>query len=186
MMPEKNKTKYAILGVLNLRPGSGYDIKKFCDKTISHYWNENFGNIYPMLSQLENEGLIEQECAGSDTRRKCYSITDSGKAELCQWLEQPVEYRPARSELLLKVSFAGLMPGDKVIEMLESVRKKYVSELKQYKVLEASYINDEDAAKHPQFPYWLAPLRYGIESAAMTIKWCEETMASLKNHRTEA
>ena len=57
-MAKVNKTKYAILGVLSLKPGSVYDIKKFCDKGISYFWNENFGHIYPVLKQMEAEGVI--------------------------------------------------------------------------------------------------------------------------------
>ena len=56
-----NKTKYAILGVLDTFPGSGYDIKKYCDKSISYFWNENFGHIYPVLKQMENEGLVSKK-----------------------------------------------------------------------------------------------------------------------------
>jgi PadR family transcriptional regulator, regulatory protein AphA len=180
-MNDKNKTKYALLGVLSLKPGSGYDIKKFCDKTISHYWNENFGNIYPELNQLEQDGLIELENPDDGQRRKSYRITQAGRAAFCQWLLLPVEYRPARSELLLKLSFANQIPKDKAIEMLETVRKKHSGDLKQYKMIEASYLHDEDAQKDPQFIYWLAPLRYGIETAIMTVKWCEETIESIKN-----
>jgi PadR family transcriptional regulator, regulatory protein AphA len=184
-MPDKNKTQYAILGVLSLKPGSGYDIKKFCDKTISHYWNENFGNIYPVLSQLEQSGLIEKVSSNTDERRKCYQITDQGRLVFSQWLLQPVEYRPARSEFLLKLSFANQIPKEKTIEMIETVRKKHAADLKQYKILEASYINDEEAVKHPQYPYWLAPLRYGIDITAASIKWCDYTIESIKNHSAE-
>ena len=43
----KNKSRFAILGILNIQPSSGYDIKKYCDTVISGIWNENFGHIYP-------------------------------------------------------------------------------------------------------------------------------------------
>jgi PadR family transcriptional regulator AphA len=179
IMPEKNKTRYAILGVLGLKPCSGYEIKKFFDKVISHFWNESFGNIYPMLSQLEHEGLIEKRHEDAGRRSIRYGITGTGLEEFRGWLALPVEFKPARSELLLKLSFASQMPAETTIGMLESVRKKYASDLKQYKTLEASYIHDEEAKKDPQFPYWLAPLRYGIEMTAAAMKWCDETMESI-------
>jgi DNA-binding PadR family transcriptional regulator len=56
-MAAKNKTRYAILGVLNLKPASGYDIKKFCDRTISHFWNENFGHILSCIKPVQKEGF---------------------------------------------------------------------------------------------------------------------------------
>ena len=54
-MAKINKTKYALLGVLSIMSGSGYDIKKFCDSSIGYFWNENYGHIYPMLQRLEDE-----------------------------------------------------------------------------------------------------------------------------------
>lgn len=178
-MPEKNKTKYAILGVLSLKPRSGYDIKKFCDNSISYYWNENFGNIYPELEQMEAAGLVEPEEQG-DKRAKTYRITDLGNREFVQWLQQPVEYRPARSELLLKLSFGNQIPKEKTLEMLEAARRKYAGDLKRYRVIEAAFLYDEEAKKSPEYPYWLAPLRHGIATAETMIKWCEETIESLK------
>ncbi|MGA9048227.1 MAG: PadR family transcriptional regulator, partial [Dehalococcoidia bacterium] len=47
-MPKINKTKYAILGLLSLKPASGYDLKKTVDWNIGFFWNENFGHIYPI------------------------------------------------------------------------------------------------------------------------------------------
>ena len=184
-MPEENKTRYAILGVLNLKPGSGYDIKKFCDKTLSHYWKENFGNIYPMLAKLEQECLIERLPGETDRKKTLYHITEAGLLDLRRWLEQPVKYQPARSELLLKLSFASLMPPEGVLTMLQEVKRKHMDDLRQYRVLEAAYTADENAKKHPQYFFWLAPMRYGIESAAMTIRWCDETMASIRSHSKE-
>ena len=52
-MPKENKTKYAILGLLSLAPMSGYDIKIITDNSIGHFWNENFGHIYPVLGRME-------------------------------------------------------------------------------------------------------------------------------------
>jgi PadR family transcriptional regulator AphA len=185
-MPEKNKTRYAILGVLSLRPCSGYEIKKSFDKVISHYWSENFGNIYPMLAQLEQEGLIEKRHDDAGRRGMRYGITETGLEEFRGWLALPVEFKPARSELLLKLSFASRMPAEATLGMLESVRRKYAADLKQYEMLEASYIRDEEAKKDPQFPYWLAPLRYGIGMTAAALKWCDETMESIRKTTKEA
>lgn len=61
-MAKKGKSKFAILGMLALNPGSsGYDIKKMIETSIQYCWKESFGSIYPMLSELEKEKLIKQE-----------------------------------------------------------------------------------------------------------------------------
>lgn len=180
-MAINNKTRYAILGVLSIKPGTGYDIKKFCDKTISHFWNENFGHIYPVLNQLKKEGQIWQDNSETQDRRKVYSITDDGRKEFYHWLLQPAEIQPPRSELLLKLSFGNHIPKVNVIRMLEEVKERHNSKLKQYKEMEEAYIDDQRAKSHPQYVYWLAPLRYGILASEAAIRWCDETISSINN-----
>jgi len=179
-MATKNKTRYAILGVLNLKPCSGYDIKKFCDKTISHFWNENFGHIYPVLKQLLEEELIAPHGQGIEERRKTYSITEKGKQEFAQWLLQPPELQPPRSELLLKLSFGNHMPKEHALLIVEEVRLRNTNNLTQYQVMEQAYCSDVNAKADPAFPYWLSSLRLGIINAEATLRWCEETLILLK------
>lgn len=180
-MAIKNKTKYAILGVLCMKPCSGYDIKKFCDKTISHFWNENFGHIYPVLKQLLEEQLICPSAPEIEDRRKIYYITEEGKQEFYAWLIEPTQLQPPRSELMLKLSFGNHIPKEKVYEMLQEVKERNSYNLEQYKVMEVNYKNNEAARNDPAYPYWLAPLRLGILNAETTIRWCDETIQLLKD-----
>ena len=179
-MSIKNKTKYAILGVLCMKPCSGYDIKKFCDKTISHFWNENFGHIYPVLKQLMDEKLITPVEKELNTRKKLYCITEEGKQEFNDWLMQPPQLQPPRSELLLKLSFGNHMPKEKVFHMLKEVETRNSNNLEQYRQLESAYLANEAAKKDPAYPYWLASLRFGILNAETAIRWSKETVDFLE------
>ncbi len=178
-MAVKNKTRYAILGVLSLMSGSGYDIKKFCDKSIYHFWNENFGHIYPVLAELQEEGLIEQVNADG-VRRKVYGITEKGRDEFIDWLLQPVEYQPARSELLLKIAFGGNIPKEKTIQMLREVLERKERQLKEYKAIEASGGEAGKNSGNASYQYWLAPLRYGIMVTEAVVLWCRETIENME------
>jgi PadR family transcriptional regulator, regulatory protein AphA len=178
-MAIKNKTRYAILGVLCMKPCSGYDIKKFCDKTISHFWNENFGHIYPVLKKLQEEQMISMEDKDQEERRKIYHITEKGLKEFKEWLIQPPELLPPRSELMLKLSFGNYMPKEHVLDMLAKVKERNSGSLELYKGMEASYLKNEAAKKDPAFPYWLASLRLGIINTEATLLWCNETTALL-------
>src|SRR5258707_12735330 len=68
-MAKENKSRYALLGMLSIRPGSGYDIKKFMEQSTSNFWHESYGQIYPLLKQLVDEGL-----ATSHTRNRKASL----------------------------------------------------------------------------------------------------------------
>lgn len=183
-MPQVNKTRYAILGVLSIMPCSGYDIKKFCDKGISQFWNENFGHIYPVLKQLEKEGLITKEAMKAEGKppRNVYSITPKGREELTDWLMRPVENTPARLELLLKMTFARNIPREYMIKELESVKQKHEKRLQEHLEAEAQFGRNEQTRQDEGYPYWVATLRYGILDARFRIQWCEETIERIRNH----
>lgn len=184
-MAIKNKTKHALLGVLSLMSGSGYDIKMFCDNSLSHFWNENFGHIYPVLAQLEKDGLISLKESKGDVRKRVYSISNKGLEEFTEWLLLPVEYQPARSELLLKLFFSNRIPKEKTIEMLKEVKERKKRQLKEYLEIEASYEKTDRIKDSEYYAYWLAPLRFGILSTKATIKWCDETIENIKKTQSE-
>ena len=52
------KSKYAILGMLSIRPMSGYDVRKEIQESISNFWTESYGQIYPALKSLVAEKLV--------------------------------------------------------------------------------------------------------------------------------
>lgn len=178
-MAIKNKTRYAILGVLTISNRSGYDIKKYCDNIISHFWNENFGHIYPVLKQLLEEGAIVKIDGIEASRRKIYGISEQGRAEFLSWLMEPTEYQPARSEFLLKLSFSNNLSKENTIALIKDYRQLHVTRLSKYKAMEEYLQKDEKAAQHTQKIYVLAPLRYGVLAADAVIKWCDEIVGML-------
>src|SRR5215216_5837443 len=103
-MPRENKSKYALLGVLSLGPMSGYDIKKTIELSLSNFWSESYGQIYPILKSLVEEGqaTITVERQMGKPNRHVYTLTGAGREELEGWLRKPVEYEVGRSEILLK------------------------------------------------------------------------------------
>jgi len=185
LMPKVNKTRYAILGVLTLMPCSGYDIKKFCDRGISFFWHENFGHLYPVLKQMEKDGLITKKAERNEGRppRNVYFITPKGRDTLTDWLLRPTEHSPPRLELLLKLSFAKNIPAEKMIEELARIKDKHNRFLEEYLQIERALSADDQASRDAGYPYWLATLRYGIGDARFRIEWCEETIRSIKDYQ---
>ena len=72
--------RFIILGLLGIEPMSGYDIKKWVDMSFRYFWEIGYGQIYPTLRRLEEEGLvtmkIDHEQGGPE--KKIYTISDSG------------------------------------------------------------------------------------------------------------
>ena len=94
-----NTSRYAILGVLSRRAMSGYDVKKLIERSIAHFWSESYGQIYPSLNRLADEGLAERrrERQRGKPDRHVYSLTSKGRAELLRWLALPARLSPQTS-----------------------------------------------------------------------------------------
>ncbi len=172
----KNKSRYAILGILNISPSTGYDIKKYCDTIISGFWNENFGHIYPTLKVLEKEGCIRQKSEEEISRKIKYEITDAGKYELLDWLQEETLTQPVRSEFMLKFLFSSQLPEEKVIEMLTNYRKRQEDELNKYKQMDKELEDGIPEISVSRVRFLKAALRRGILASQASIQWCQETM----------
>ncbi len=179
-MATANKTRYAILGVLTVSDSSGYDIKKYCDGILSHFWHENYGHLYPVLRQMLAEGVIELAGQDPSSRKVLYRITTKGRDEFREWLLQPAEYRPARSEFLLKLSFSAGLPAGRTLAMIAEYRKMHEERLEQYLAMEQYLLRDGRASADPHTPFVLAPLKYGIASARAVVGWCDEVTSMLR------
>ena len=176
----KNKSRYAILGILNISPSTGYDIKKYCDTIISGIWHENYGHVYPTLKVLEQEGCIRQISEVIESRKIRYEITDEGKDELLKWLQEKTLMQPVRSEFMLKFLFSSQIPVGKVLEMLNQYKKGQKQELNKYKDLEKELENGIPEISMERARFLKATLRRGILASQASIQWCEETMLEFK------
>ena len=125
-MALKNKSMYAILGILNLAPSTGYDIKKYSDKVLSGIWNENFGHIYPTLKMMLEDGMINILPGEINEKKVRYAITEKGQKEYEAWLLEETVQQPARSEFMLKLLFSSRLPREKVISMLEDYTHRLI------------------------------------------------------------
>ena len=113
--------KHVLLGFLNYAPLTGYELKKFFDTSIAHFWNAELSQIYPSLKSLEAEGLVEMsvEVQSDRPNKKVYSITDDGRRELIEWLSTPAESDQVREPLLVKLFFGSSLAKRDLLAVLQ-------------------------------------------------------------------
>ena len=178
-MAKENKSRYALLGILSMCPGSGYDVKKLMEQSTSNFWRESYGQIYPILKQLVNEGLAISHAEKQEGKpeRYVYTLTDKGFEELRQWLTEPIEQMVERNELLLKLFFGRQNTIGGNIEHVQQFQKLLEQLLHKYRGIEA-YVraNCED---NVDMCYSLITVRYGIHRSQALLAWCEETIDTL-------
>jgi DNA-binding PadR family transcriptional regulator len=132
---------YALLGLIQQKPRSGYDLRKIFTETAMGSFSNSPGAIYPALERLEKHGAIASEVKDSAglRRRRVYRLTAQGKREFKQWLSQPVtrdDVVRGTGELMLRFAFTEQALGAQAaITFLRKLRTEvnaYVPGLKEY------------------------------------------------------
>ena len=114
--------KFAILGLLNRKTMTGYDIGKEFNLQLVEFWNANHSQIYPELKKLLDEKLLvyDIEISGDILEKKVYTITEKGRNEFLEWLnkDEPMEPTP-KSIFRLRMYFSNNLEVSTRISLLE-------------------------------------------------------------------
>jgi PadR family transcriptional regulator AphA len=169
---ELNPTGRVILGMIAFGKRTGYDIKAFVDKTTRYFWAASYGQIYPELKRLEDQGLVRGRPEPSGGRaRTVYELTEAGAAALEHWLESGEEtLSELRDEGMLKLFFSDSLPEQR-IEIVRAMRAREERALAHLRSIEPH------ASKGPKGSY--LTLQMGIGLTEWTIEWCKATEREL-------
>jgi DNA-binding PadR family transcriptional regulator len=169
---ELSPTGRVILGLIAFGKRTGYDIKAFVDKTTRYFWAASYGQIYPELKRLEDQGLVRGRPEPSGGRaRTVYELTDAGSAALESWLGSDEEQLyEVRDEGMLKLFFSDSLP-ERRIDIVRAMRVRQERKLAQLRAIEPF------AKKGPAGSY--LTLQMGIGSTEWIVNWCEATERQL-------
>ena len=168
--------RYIILGLLGIKPMSGYDIKKWVDVSFRYFWDIGYGQIYPTLKTLESEGLVtmKNDRAEGGPVRNLYTITAKGKTELDTWLLAPEQ---KEYEILLKIYFGNGLPPAILKEKVRVFQKKREQELAEIEKTDSYLAGLPDAMTAK--PFLQSVGSCGTMTYKAQIAWAEETLAML-------
>ncbi len=93
--------RHAVLGLLSIEPSTGYELTRRFDPSLANAWHASHSQIYPLLSRMEREGLVEVVSEGA-RRSRTWAATDAGRAELRHWLVETEPDRGQRNESALR------------------------------------------------------------------------------------
>ena len=100
-------TSYAVLSLLAIRPWAVYDLAKLMRRSLHYFWPRAESNLYAEPKRLVEAGYAEahEEWTG-ERKRSVYSITESGRTALGEWLATPPAGQRLESEPHLRLLFA--------------------------------------------------------------------------------
>jgi len=172
--PPLTPTGRVILGMIALGSQTGYDIKQLVDHSTRHFWAASYGQIYPELRRLEEQGLVRGQ---SDPRggraRTVYELTPAGEAALDGWLEPaPDPMFEVRDEGMLKLFFSDIGTSEQRIDNLRAMRDAHRRTLAQLEELAAK-------ASHMGTGPGMT-LELGLGLHRWIVDWCEEAERRLQ------
>jgi DNA-binding PadR family transcriptional regulator len=176
--------EHAILGFLNYRPFSGYDLKKIFDTSVRHFWPADQSQIYRTLSRLATKGLAEMEVIEQIDRpdRKEYSITTAGREELRRWLVTPLPFEDNRSAPMIQVFFAGQLNNHEIVQMYRRVAEFMRMGLQQYdQIPQQMEVYTEYVESPREFFFWMQTLEIGKMMARTNLAWIENVIAQIES-----
>lgn len=177
-MAREKKIDMVILGLLSHEDLSGYDIKKRIDSMISFFWKGSFGNIYPALKDMEDNGLVRKISKSDSGREKIiYKITDNGYNSLKLWLKNEQAVNEIRYETLLKLFFGGVTDRSVSITNIEQFEKKVKEDLK---LLQGFCDNLSNHLDNDDHLYYYLTATFGVETYEAYLKWCIKAKKMLK------
>jgi DNA-binding PadR family transcriptional regulator len=159
-----------ILGLLDLKPMTGYDLKKTFDGTVAHFWSADQSQIYRTLARLEQDGLVEVRVipqSGKPDRRE-HRLTEQGRATLADWLRSPLPDDKPREPFLARLFFVGRAGDPEQVRALIAERRE--AGRRHLATLESIPAVDGDLAARLRS----ATLRNGILQVQAELTWLDE------------
>lgn len=176
---------HAILGLLNVMPMTGYDLKhRAFDSSIAHFWQADQAQIYRTLTSLAESGWVEctLEIQAERPNRKVYRITEAGRAELRRWLLEPQSLAVHREPFLVQLFFAGQLDDAAILEHLARQKAAHEAVLQRFAQIEIP-AQDSPVAERER-ALWRLTLDMGIALEQMYLAWlerCEAVVQGFEN-----
>ena len=189
-----------ILGILMLHRMTAYELRNFIKNNFKSMYSDSLGSIQAALKKLfELEMVTFEELVEKGVNKKRYSITETGREALIEWIKIPINTSKTKNYDFGKLFFMGYVSKkdqktliDKIIlsleEEYEALKKLKESidvdeeseEIRNYLFADIEYkerIKNLDKGKElienirEISKFTLATLDYGIDVTAFNIEW---------------
>ena len=183
--------KYAILGLLNRKSMTGYDLMKEFNMDLVNFWYARHSQIYPELKKLTEEGLITFATViqGEKMEKKLYSITPKGKEDFSTWLLEKDLLEPTPKDIFrLKTYFIESMDLESMIDHFGYQLEQRLDKLRKLEHTMSQHPYGQKLGKIGTAKYGdFVVLKGAIMRERTYIQWLEECIEEmrsglLKNH----
>jgi DNA-binding PadR family transcriptional regulator len=183
-----------VLGELMDGPHHGYSLREILSRMLGPFRQISWGVLYPLIRQLEREGLIVQNeessasgaGASNSKQRKSYRITESGRKQFYALMQEQGEYTPDYPEyFIIKLNNFDHITREQQLAILWHYQG-YLQALNFYGQSGQQYVSSNPAVPDSQRPHILRTISYRMCSVQAEISWIEQEIARLEDVQENA
>jgi DNA-binding PadR family transcriptional regulator len=118
-----NSLEFILLGLLTLRPSTGYDLKKTMDLSVRYISPVALSQIYPTLTRMAQDAMVQYQLVerSGKTNLKIYSITEAGQNLFRKWLAEPLKPDPYRFDTFaLRFYFSSMLEKTTLLDHIHT------------------------------------------------------------------
>ena len=177
--------KHGLLGLLSYGSMTGYELDKTFKDSLFLFWKAQTSQIYRELNGMEQSGWLTSEIVYQTDKpnKKLYSLTESGRKELHDWLSEnnlDNEFQ-TRSTFLMKLFFSGEKNTGDNIKMLKEYKVRCLEELDALKTVGGSIEHYSQFTSQNREPvYWGLTARFGELHLKACLEFAEEAIKTLE------
>ncbi len=172
--------EHALLVSLSERSGTGYQLTRRFDRSIGHWWRASHQQIYKTLARMTEGGLVTYVEQAQDGKpdKKVYTITDTGRKALSEWIRTPGKDAADQRELATKIRGAAEADLPDLTGEIRRVRDLHAERAELFRSLERRDYPAPSTLTGTELQQYLV-LRGGVLSEQGTVDWLDEVLANL-------
>ena len=176
------KGRDVILGILQKKPRTGYEINDILQNQISYFYDGTYGMIYPTLKKLEKEGKVEKKAIiqSDKPNKNVFSITDEGKDELNKYLNSNNASEVFKSDFLMKLFFGENFNRQQVIKLINNEIENKEEQIRKL-TTSLEHWEDKGIGKLQKIT-----VGYGLTEYGAVVEYLKEQLKILEDDKTAA
>jgi PadR family transcriptional regulator AphA len=163
--------RYFVLGLLAQQPMSGYDIKRLLERLKWLIGNFSFGNIYPTLHALLQDGWVTVDVLTHNDRppKKVYTIHEKGRQALQEWLDRLGPPEASMKAFVMRLIVARDLDQSGLIAYLRQRRAQVISH--------RDALEEMSGESGQTGVGWQLALDYGLAVADTELDWLNRALS---------
>ena len=184
---ELSELEVALLGLLSIRPMTGYEILRHHARALEPWWETPRTQIYPKLRELHKRGLIEHEYVVQESKpnKRLYSLGRSGSEALASWLGSTINVPEMRHHMMMRLFLGNLLPAEQVSQLLTDYRDRMAARAGSFRQAKERFSRSLSGPYRDCVFFELLSLDHLIAMTDLEVAGTDRALAALRRFGSE-